>query len=143
MRTRKAGFSRSIAWRPSMREPIRPIRSPPASKRGRSAASSQAFMIFPIIAAARTRSQPTSRPFSPIAVWRGRVFASLEVTLDALARELRQEPSELRFKSLVRPEQMPFDNIAKRHFDSGDYPESLRRCLSAVDLHAIRERQAR
>jgi carbon-monoxide dehydrogenase large subunit len=93
----------------------------------------------------RTYSVATNKP--PILPYRGvartGVCFALEVTLDALARELRQEPSELRFKSLVRPEQMPFDNIAKRHFDSGDYPESLRRCLSAVDLHAIRERQAR
>ena len=28
-------------------------------------------------------------------------------------------------RSLVRPGQMPFDNIAKRHFDSGDYPAGL------------------
>ena len=29
-------------------------------------------------------------------------------------------------KNLVRPEQMPFDNITRKHFDSGDYPEALR-----------------
>ena len=44
------------------------------------------------------------------------------------------EATELRFKSLVRPEQMPFDNIAKRHFDSGDYPEALRRAVEAIGL---------
>jgi aerobic carbon-monoxide dehydrogenase large subunit len=93
----------------------------------------------------RTYSVATNKP--PILPYRGvartGVCFALEVTLDALARELRQEPSDLRFKSLVRPEQMPFDNIAKRHFDSGDYPEALRRCLAAVDLKAIRERQGR
>jgi carbon-monoxide dehydrogenase large subunit len=93
----------------------------------------------------RTYSVATNKP--PILPYRGvartGVCFALEVTLDALARELRQEPSDLRFKSLVRPEQMPFDNIAKRHFDSGDYPEALRRCLAAVDLKAIRERQRR
>jgi carbon-monoxide dehydrogenase large subunit len=93
----------------------------------------------------RTYSVATNKP--PILPYRGvartGVCFALEVTLDALARELRQEASELRFKSLVRPEQMPFDNIAKRHFDSGDYPEALRRCLAAVDLKAIRERQRR
>ena len=93
----------------------------------------------------RTYSVATNKP--PILPYRGvartGVCFALEVTLDALARELRQEASELRFKSLVRPEQMPFDNIAKRHFDSGDYPEALRRCLAAVDLTAIRERQRR
>jgi carbon-monoxide dehydrogenase large subunit len=93
----------------------------------------------------RTYSVATNKP--PILPYRGvartGVCFALEVTLDGLARELRQEASELRFKSLVRPEQMPFDNIAKRHFDSGDYPEALRRCLVAVDLKAIRERQRR
>ncbi len=93
----------------------------------------------------RTYSVATNKP--PILPYRGvartGVCFALEVTLDALARELRQEASDLRFKSLVRPEQMPFDNIAKRHFDSGDYPEALRRCLAAIDLKAIRERQRR
>ncbi len=41
------------------------------------------------------------------------------------------KPGELRMKSLVRPEQMPFDNITQRHFDSGDYPQALRRALEA------------
>ena len=93
----------------------------------------------------RTYSVATNKP--PILPYRGvartGVCFALEVTLDALARELRDEASALRFKSLVRPEQMPFDNVAKRHFDSGDYPEALRRCLAAVDLKAIRERQRR
>jgi aerobic carbon-monoxide dehydrogenase large subunit len=93
----------------------------------------------------RTYSVATNKP--PILPYRGvartGVCFALEVTLDALARELRQEPSDLRFKSLVRPEQMPFDNIAKRHFDSGDYPEALRRCLAAADIKATRERQRR
>ena len=46
-------------------------------------------------------------------------------------------------KNLVRPEQMPFDNITKKHFDSGDYPEALRRALAAADLEGVRERQKR
>ncbi|MFI4994152.1 MAG: xanthine dehydrogenase family protein molybdopterin-binding subunit [Hyphomicrobiales bacterium] len=93
----------------------------------------------------RTYSVATNKP--PILPYRGvartGVCFALEVTLDALARELREEPSDLRFKSLVQPGQMPFDNIAKRHFDSGDYPEALRRCLAAIDLKAVRERQKR
>jgi carbon-monoxide dehydrogenase large subunit len=38
---------------------------------------------------------------------------------------------------------MPFDNVTKRHFDSGDYPEALRRATEAIGLTALRERQAR
>ena len=91
----------------------------------------------------RVYSVATNKP--PILPYRGvartGVCFALEVTLDALARKLGIEPTQLRFNSLVRPEQMPFDNIAKRHFDSGDYPEALRRALAAIGLDNIRERQ--
>jgi len=63
--------------------------------------------------------------------------------LDLVAREAGLEPFEVRMKNLVRPEQMPFDNITKKHFDSGDYPEALRRALDAADLKSVRERQKR
>jgi carbon-monoxide dehydrogenase large subunit len=49
----------------------------------------------------------------------------------------------VRAKILVRPEQMPFDNITNKHFDSGDYPQSLRRALAAIDIDAVRARQQR
>ena len=93
----------------------------------------------------RTYSVATNKP--PILPYRGvaRTGAcfALEVTLDALARKIGIEPSALRLASLVRPQQMPFDNIAKRHFDSGDYPEALRRARTAIGLEAIRYRQRR
>ena len=93
----------------------------------------------------RTYSVATNKP--PILPYRGvartGVCFALEVALDALAREVGIEPTELRFKSLVRPKQMPFDNIAKRHFDSGDYPEALRQAVEAIGLEKIRERQTR
>ncbi len=88
-------------------------------------------------------SVATNKP--PILPYRGvartGVCFALEVTLDALARQLGIEPNDLRFKSLVRSEQMPFDNIAKRHFDSGDYPEALRQAVEAIGFDKVRERQ--
>jgi carbon-monoxide dehydrogenase large subunit len=93
----------------------------------------------------RTYSVATNKP--PILPYRGvartGVCFALEVTLDALARKIGIEPSALRMHSLVRPEQMPFDNVARRHFDSGDYPEALRRAIEAIGLTALREWQAR
>ncbi len=93
----------------------------------------------------RTWSVATNKP--PILPYRGvartGVCFALELTLDALARDLGTEPADLRLRSLVRPEQMPFDNIAKRHFDSGDYPEALRQAVKATGLDAVRERQRR
>jgi aerobic carbon-monoxide dehydrogenase large subunit len=93
----------------------------------------------------RTYSVATNKP--PILPYRGVARAgvcfALEVTLDALARDLGIEPVDLRKRSLVRPDQMPFDNIAERHFDSGDYPEALRQAVEAIGLAALRQRQQR
>jgi carbon-monoxide dehydrogenase large subunit len=71
------------------------------------------------------------------------VCFALEVLLDAIAREAGLEPHEIRRRNLIRPEQMPFDNITKKHFDSGDYPECLRRALASIDVPALRNRQQR
>jgi carbon-monoxide dehydrogenase large subunit len=91
----------------------------------------------------RTFSVATNK--CPILPYRGvartGVCFALELVLDALARELGIEPHELRRRNLVRPEEMPFDNITNKHFDSGDYPQSLRRAVSAIDVAAIRDRQ--
>jgi aerobic carbon-monoxide dehydrogenase large subunit len=93
----------------------------------------------------RTYSVATNKP--PILPYRGvartGVCFALELTLDALARDLGIEPAELRLASLVSPEQMPFDNITHRHFDSGNYPEALRQAVDAIGLSDLRERQRR
>ena len=84
----------------------------------------------------RTWSMATNKP--PILPYRGvartGVCFALEVLLDCVARELDMDPVALRLKNLVRPEQMPFDNVTNKHFDSGDYPECLRRAAAALDL---------
>ena len=81
----------------------------------------------------------------PILPYRGvartGVCFAIELVLDAIAREAGIEPHEVRFRNLVRPDQMPFDNITKKHFDSGDYPEALKRALAHFDLPGIRARQ--
>ena len=93
----------------------------------------------------RTYSVATNK--CPILPYRGvartGVCFALELLLDAIAREAGVEPHEVRAKILVQPEQMPFDNITNKHFDSGDYPESLRRALAAIDIDAVRARQQR
>ena len=66
---------------------------------------------------------------------------AMEVMVDALAREIGMEPYEVRLANLVGPEQMPYDNITDKHFDSGDYPELLRRTVAAIDVRSVRERQ--
>jgi aerobic carbon-monoxide dehydrogenase large subunit len=93
----------------------------------------------------RTFSVATNK--CPILPYRGvartGVCFALELVLDAVAREAGIEPHEVRRKNLVRPEQMPFDNITNKHFDSGDYPQSLQRAVATIDVAGVRARQKR
>jgi carbon-monoxide dehydrogenase large subunit len=71
------------------------------------------------------------------------VCYAMEVMMDAIAHEVGREPHEVRLTNLVRPEQMPYDNVTDKHFDSGDYPQLLRMAVEAIDLDGVRARQQR
>src|ERR1051325_3365876 len=91
----------------------------------------------------RTWSVATNK--APILPYRGvartGVCFALELMVDAAARELAIEPHEMRLANLVQPAEMPFNNITKKHFDSGDYPEAVRRAADMIGLAKIREKQ--
>ncbi len=93
----------------------------------------------------RTFSVATNKP--PILPYRGvartGVCFAIELAMDALARACGIEPHEARLRNLVRPDEMPYTNITNKLFDSGDYPQALRRAVAAIGLPAIRERQKR
>ncbi len=92
----------------------------------------------------RTFSAVTNKP--PILPYRGVARAgvcfALEVMLDAVARQGGLDPVAVRLRNLVPADAMPFDNITGKHFDSGDYPTCLRRVAAAIDVPAVRRRQA-
>jgi carbon-monoxide dehydrogenase large subunit len=71
------------------------------------------------------------------------VCYAMELMIDAIAREIGKEPHEVRQANLVLPEQMPFNNITDKHFDSGDYRQILRMAVEAINVGAVRERQKR
>ena len=91
----------------------------------------------------RTFSVATNK--CPILPYRGvartGVCFALEIMLDAVSAEAGLEPGDVRLRNLVSPDDMPFDNITKKHFDSGDYPEAMQRALAAIDIAAVRTRQ--
>jgi carbon-monoxide dehydrogenase large subunit len=93
----------------------------------------------------RTWSVATNK--APILPYRGvartGVCFALELTMDAVARELGMEPHELRLANLVQPTDMPFVNITKKYFDGGDYPEAVRRAAKMIDVAGVRARQER
>ncbi len=93
----------------------------------------------------RTWSVASNKP--PILPYRGvartGVCFAMELMMDAIAREVGREPHEVRLANLIPSGAMPFDNITAKHFDSGDYPECMRRAAAAIDVAAVRARQRR
>ncbi len=85
-------------------------------------------------------SKPGILPYRGVA--RAGVCYAMETMMDAIAEQVGREPHEVRLTNLIPPEAMPFDNITGKHFDSGDYPQCLRRVVAAIDIPAIRRRQA-
>ncbi len=69
------------------------------------------------------------------------VCFAMELMVDAIARKIGREPCDVRLANLVRPEQMPYDNVTDKHFDSGDYPGLLRMARDAIGLADVRARQ--
>jgi carbon-monoxide dehydrogenase large subunit len=100
-----------------------------------------------VLSAYRCRASAVATNKCPILPYRGVARTggclAIEAVMDAIAREACLEPYEVRLRNMVRPEQMPFDTILGKHFDSGDHPECLRRAVSAIRLDEVRARQRR
>ena len=98
------------------------------------------FDAYRCITWSSATNKPAILPYRGVA--RAGVCYAMESVIDAVAHAVGREPYEVRLLNLVPPEAMPFDNITAKHFDSGDYPECLRRVVAAIDVAAIRRRQA-
>jgi aerobic carbon-monoxide dehydrogenase large subunit len=92
-------------------------------------------------AAAVVTNKCPQLPYRGVA--RPNVCYAMELTLDAIARKIGKEPYEVRLANLVRADQMPYDNVTDKHFDSGDYPKLLHMAVEAIDVPAVRARQRR
>lgn len=92
----------------------------------------------------RTWSVATNKPaFTPYrGVARPGVCFAMELTIDAIARAVGREPSEVRKENLVPAGKMPYTNVTKKFYDSGDYPRSVAEAEKAIDLKGFRVRQA-
>ncbi len=93
----------------------------------------------------RTRCVATNKPgFLPYrGVARTGVCFAIELLIDAIAREVRRDPWEVRHENLVPASAMPYDNVARKHYDSGDYQKSLERARDELNVMAWRARQSR
>jgi aerobic carbon-monoxide dehydrogenase large subunit len=95
---------------------------------------------FRCVAWSSATNKPGIVPYRGVA--RAGVCYAMETMIDAVAHAVGREPYEVRLLNLVPPEAMPFDNITNKHFDSGDYPQCVRRVVAAIDVPAVRRRQA-
>lgn len=90
-----------------------------------------------------SRAVATNKPgFVPYrGVARTGVCFAIELTMNAIAEEVNREPWDVRFENLVNADQMPFVNITNKHFDSGNFPASLKRALTMLDTDHFRIKQ--
>lgn len=71
----------------------------------------------------------------------------MERLIDRVAHELHLDPGEVRLRNFVRPEEIPYRaGVMYRDgqpvcYDSGDYPETLRQALAAIDYEELRRQQ--
>ncbi len=71
----------------------------------------------------------------------------MDRTLDLLARELGQDPADLRRRNLIQPSELPYDvGLLYRDgmplvYDSGDFPAALDRALEAIGYDRFRAEQ--
>jgi carbon-monoxide dehydrogenase large subunit len=93
----------------------------------------------------RSYSVVTNKP--PMVPYRGvskpGLGVALELTLDALARQVGREPVDVKLENLIPPQAMPCNTVSGLHYDSGDYPQGLRSAMEKIGLAAVRERQKR
>ena len=84
-------------------------------------------------------NKPGFMPYRGVA--RTGVCFAMELLMDAVARAVDRDPFEVRLENLVRPEQMPYDNVVKKHYDSGDYPAALKLAREKFDHQKWIDRQ--
>jgi carbon-monoxide dehydrogenase large subunit len=86
-------------------------------------------------------NKPGFLPYRGVA--RTGVCLAMELIMDAIAREVGREPWEVRHDNLIPGESMPYNNVARKHYDSGDYQRCLLLARDKVDLAYWRARQSR
>jgi 2-furoyl-CoA dehydrogenase large subunit len=66
----------------------------------------------------------------------------LERMVDLAAKKLGLEPTEIRFKNFVKPEEMPYTTPSGEIYESGDYPECLRKALDLLGYEELKKQRA-
>jgi aerobic carbon-monoxide dehydrogenase large subunit len=67
----------------------------------------------------------------------------IERAMDQLARDLGMDPTEVRFRNFIPPQNFPYRSIGEFDYDSGDYSMNLKKALDLADYDRWREEQRR
>ena len=67
---------------------------------------------------------------------------AIEIMVDMLAAELNMDPTEIRVKNFVKPEEFPFPTATGLVYDSGNYEEPLRKAKDTIGYDDLRRQQA-
>lgn len=63
----------------------------------------------------------------------------LERMVDLIAKKLRLDPMEVRFRNFIQPEQMPYTTPSGEIYESGNYPECLRKALRLIGYEEFKK----
>ncbi|MDG2244667.1 MAG: xanthine dehydrogenase family protein molybdopterin-binding subunit [Rhodospirillaceae bacterium] len=66
----------------------------------------------------------------------------IERLVDATAIDLDIDPIELRRRNMLKPDQLPHLTPLGMHYDSGDFPEVLSKCVAIADWAGFEKRRA-
>ncbi|MFQ5762323.1 MAG: xanthine dehydrogenase family protein molybdopterin-binding subunit [Candidatus Bathyarchaeia archaeon] len=64
-----------------------------------------------------------------------------ERMMDIIAKRLGKDPSEVRLKNFIRPEEFPYVTATGTVFDSGNYAQALKKALEVIDYEGVRRQQ--
>lgn len=63
----------------------------------------------------------------------------LERMVDLIAKKLRLDPMEVRFRNFIQPEQMPYTTPSGEIYETGNYPECLRKALRLIGYEEFKK----
>ncbi|NIO11713.1 MAG: molybdopterin-dependent oxidoreductase, partial [Deltaproteobacteria bacterium] len=68
---------------------------------------------------------------------------SVERMVDVIANTLKMDRLEIRKRNFIQPNEFPYDTPSGQTYDSGDYPELLRKALNLINYEELVKDQAK
>ncbi|MEA2668632.1 MAG: aerobic carbon-monoxide dehydrogenase large subunit [Chloroflexota bacterium] len=66
----------------------------------------------------------------------------IERLVESAALEMKMDPTEIRLKNFIQPEQFPYMSATGFEYDSGDYPRAMQVALDKLGYKELRKEQA-